>query len=59
MPPSPLDGNIPTSAASAAYLCFGKQFVDAAPVKADDDLIADNDGRGAAALIGPNKLLQR
>ena len=59
MPPSSREGNIPTASASAAHLCRGKQFVDAAPVKADDDLVADNDGRGTAALISPDQLLQR
>jgi len=57
--PSSVEGNIPTPSASEAHLCCGKQFVDAAPVKADDDLIADDDGRGTAALVGPNQLLQR
>jgi hypothetical protein len=59
MPPWSREGNIPTSSASAAPLRFGKQFVDTAPVKADDDLVADDDGRGAAALVRPNQLLQR
>jgi hypothetical protein len=59
MPPSLLGGHISTASASEARLCLGKQFVDAAPVKADDDLVADDDGRSAAALVGPNQLLQR
>jgi hypothetical protein len=59
MPPSLLDGNIPTASASNAHLWLGQQFVDAALVKADDGLVADNDGRSAAALIRPHQLLQR
>jgi hypothetical protein len=59
MPPSPRESNIPTASASEAYLCRGEQFVDAGPVKANDDLIADDDGRGAAALVRFNQLLQR
>jgi hypothetical protein len=59
MPPSSRESDIPTAAASETYLCRGKQFVDAAPIKADDDLTADHDGRGAAALVSFNQLLQR
>jgi hypothetical protein len=56
MPPSPLDGNI---LGERTHLGLGQQFVDAAPVKADDDLVTDDDGRSAAALICPYQLLQR
>jgi hypothetical protein len=59
MLPSSLDGNIPICLPSEAHLCRSKQFVDAASVKADDDLVADDDGRSAAALIGPHQLLKR
>ena len=41
-----------------AHLCPGKQFVDAAPVEADDDLVVDDNGRRAPALISLNQLLQ-
>ena len=47
MPPSPFDGSVPITSASQAHLRLGKQFVDAVRVKADDDLIADDDGRSA------------
>jgi hypothetical protein len=59
MPPAPVDGHIPTASPSQAHLCLGQQFVDAALVKADDGLVADDDGRSAAALIRPDQLLQR
>jgi hypothetical protein len=59
MLPSSLDGNIPICVASEAHLCRRKQFVDAASVKADDDLVADDDRRSAATLVGPNQLLKR
>ena len=59
MLPSSLDGNIPICVASEAHLCRRKQFVDAASVKADDDLVADDDRRSSAALVGPNQLLKR
>jgi hypothetical protein len=53
------EGHIPIARASGAHLCLTKQFVDSAPVKADDDLVADDDRRGSTALVGPNQLLQR
>lgn len=59
MLPSSLDGNIPICLPSEAHLCRSKQFVDAASVKADDNLVADDDGRSAAAPIGPDQLLKR
>jgi hypothetical protein len=54
MPPLSLVGDIPTPSTSEAHLCLGKQFVNAAPVKADDDLVADDDGWGTTALVSPN-----
>jgi hypothetical protein len=45
--------------ASYARLRLGKQFVDAAPVEADDDFIADDNRRRPAAFVGPDQLLQR
>jgi hypothetical protein len=51
--------HFPTSSARYARLWLGQQFVDAAPVKADDDFIADDNRRRAAALVGSNELLQR
>jgi hypothetical protein len=54
-----VNGNIPTAAASEAHLCLGKQFVDAALIKADDDLFADDNRRSATAFVGPNQFLQR
>ena len=59
MLPSCLDGNIPICVANQAHLCRRKQLVDAASVKTDDDLVADDDRRSAAALVGPNQLLER
>ena len=53
------DGSLPACSASEAHLWLGEQVVDAAPVKADDDLIADDNRRRSAALVGPNQLLQR
>jgi hypothetical protein len=53
------DGNIPIASANEIHLCLGQQFVDAAPIEADDDLVADDDRRGAAALVSANQLLQR
>ena len=49
-----VDRNIPAYPASRAHLCLGKQFVDPAPVKSDDDLVADDDGRRTTALIRPD-----
>jgi hypothetical protein len=59
MPPLSRESDIPTAAANETDLCRGKQFVDATSVKANDDLTADHDGRGAAALVRFNQLLQR
>lgn len=59
MLPSALGGNIPICLASETHLCRGKHPVNAAAIKADDDLVSDDDRRRAAALVGPNQLLKR
>jgi hypothetical protein len=52
MPPSPLNDNIPIPSVSEIDLCLGKQFVDTPPVETDDNLIANDNSRGPAALVG-------
>ena len=37
VPPSAFDGRVPIISASQAHLLLAKPFVDAAPVKTDDD----------------------
>jgi len=54
MPLRRVDRNIPAYPASRAHLWLGQQFVDAAPVKSDDDLVADDDGRRTTALVRPD-----
>jgi hypothetical protein len=54
MPLRCVDRNIPAYPASRAHLWLSQQFVDAAPVKSDDDLVADDDGRRTTALVRPD-----
>jgi hypothetical protein len=50
---------IPANQASVTRLCLSDELVDAVAVKADNDLVANHNGRSAAALIGPDELLKR
>jgi hypothetical protein len=54
MPLRRVERNIPTYPASRDHLCLGQQFVDPAPIKSNDHLVADDDGRRAAALVRPD-----
>jgi hypothetical protein len=58
MPPSSRHGNIPICVASETHLCRRKQLVNTAAIKADDDLVTDDDRRRTAALVCPNQLLK-
>jgi len=50
---------IPANQASVTRLCLSDELVDAVAVKADNYLLANHNGRGAAALIGPDEFLER